>query len=86
MALTRKWLEQQAQQLLAIGIDAKDAQRTIAWLIQRMPSSADAATWVPTELDLLDNVTDADVQDARADWYVTAPAQFKRILDAPEVD
>ena len=72
--------------MLSIGIDAKDAQRTIAWLIQRMPSIADAAKWVPSELDLLDNVTDADVQDARADWYVTAPAQFKRILDAPEVD
>lgn len=86
MALTRKWLEQQAQQLLAIGIDAKDAQRTIAWLIQRMPSSADPDAWLPSELDLLDNITPTDVQDARTDWYVTAPTQFKRILDAPEVD
>jgi len=85
MAPTRQWLEKQAQALLAIGIDAPDVQRTIQWLLQRVPPNADPSTWVPTEFDLMEPITPNTIQDARADWYMRAPAKYKRLLDAPEV-
>lgn len=78
------WAESQLQALLEAGIDLPDAQRTISWVLSRVPGHAHPATWVPTVEFLSPYITEADVADARVDWYAkrSVGSTFARLLDA----
>lgn len=77
-----KWAEGQVVGLVNAGIDLVDAQATVRRVLSMMPEDADPETWMPPEKDA--TFTDADVADARADWYASdaVPPKFKRLLDA----
>ena len=83
-----KWAEGQARELLELGIDAIEAQRSIKWVLDNMPIGADPNEWIPAISELDEGVSDADIQDARADWYASdsVPPAFKRLLDARQAD
>lgn len=77
----QRWAEAQIAGLVAAGVDLVDAQATVARVLAAMPEDADPAIWLPS---LSPQVTDADVADARADWYANdaVSPKFKRLLDA----
>jgi hypothetical protein len=81
MTEREQWAEEQVIGLVNAGVDLVDAQATVARVLAAMPEDADLNTWLP---DLDATLTDADVVDARADWYAsdTVPPKFKRLLDA----
>ena len=81
MTEREQWAEEQVEGLVDAGVDLVDAQATVARVLAAMPDDADPNTWLP---DLDATLTDADVVDARADWYAsdTVPPKFKRLLDA----
>jgi hypothetical protein len=81
MTEREQWAEEQVIGLVNAGVDLVDAQATVARVLAAMPEDADPDTWLP---DLDATLTDADVVDARADWYASdaVPPKFKRLLDA----
>lgn len=81
MTERERWAEEQVAGLVNAGVDLVDAQSTVDRVLAVMPEDADPDTWLP---DLGANLTDADVADARADWYASdaVPTKFKRLLDA----
>jgi hypothetical protein len=81
MTEREQWAEEQVEGLVNAGVDLVDAQATVARVLAAMPEDADPNTWLP---DLDATLTDADVVDARADWYASdaVPPKFKRLLDA----
>lgn len=83
-----KWAESQVKELQELGIDAIEAQRSVIWVLGNLPPGADPATWIPAIFDLDEEVTEADIQDARVDWYASdsVPPAFKRLLDAQVVN
>lgn len=83
-----KWAADEVNALISCGIDPLDAQNTVKRVLAKLPAGADPRTWTPTAPLGDVEITENDIQDARADWYAseTVPAKFKMILDAPEVD
>jgi hypothetical protein len=81
MTEREQWTEEQVIGLVNAGVDLVDAQATVARVLAAMPEGADPDMWLP---DLDATLTDADVVDARADWYASdaVPPKFKRLLDA----
>lgn len=83
----RKWADLQIAALLDLGIDLADAQRSVQWVLDRMPEDADPDTWIP-DADLLYSEPSSPeaIQDARAAWYASDGVQgkYKRLLDARE--
>lgn len=88
MADHSKWAEEQIQALMDIGIDEAEAQRSINWVLKNMPEGADPSRWIPTAAQLDTPLDEADIQDARTDWYAkdSVPPEFNRLLDAAEED
>ena len=82
----RRWAEKQIQALIAIGIDAIEAERSVNWVVQHLPPGANPTTYVFPAETLYEPLDDKAVADARADWYASEaiPAKFKRLLDARE--
>lgn len=82
MTERERWAEGQIVGLVNAGVDLVDAQNTVRRVLAAMPEDADPDTWLPPEGDA--TITDADVADARADWYASdaVPPKFKRLLDA----
>jgi hypothetical protein len=79
-----KWAEKQIQELIKIGYDAIEAERSVNWVLQHLPSGADPTTYIfPAEV-LNEPLDQKAVDDARADWYASkaVPTVDKRILDA----
>jgi hypothetical protein len=80
----RKWAESQIQELIKIGLDAIEAERSVNWVQGRLPPGADPRTYVfPAEV--LNEPLDSDaVADARSDWYASDAIsnKYKRLLDA----
>lgn len=76
-----KWADGQIAALIDCGIDPADAQATVSRVLAQLPEGADPATWLPP---VPEGVTQADIDDARADWYASeaVPPKFKRLLDA----
>ena len=75
------WHRRQVQALIDLGRSALDAERIV--------TQAEQLSLIDGRLDVaqvqaLATITDADIADARADWYANrkVPARFKRILDA----
>ena len=75
------WHRKQVEALIALGDSPQDAERFVA--AAEMLGDSDDAIDVAV-LQAMSEITDADIADARADWYANravAP-MFKRILDA----
>jgi hypothetical protein len=75
------WHRRQVQALIDLGHSPLDAERFVA--------KAELLTVIDGRLDVaqiqaLAVITDADIADARADWYANraVPARYKRLLDA----
>lgn len=79
-----KWAEAQTQALMAAGVDGFDAEATIKRVLAAMPDGVDLATWVPVPSGSVE-ITEAVVDDGRAEFYVVAPSKMARLLDAAEV-
>lgn len=80
------WAESQIATLVEIGVDLVEAQRSVKWVLDNLPDGENPAAWIPTAEQMRPDVTDTDVQDARADWYANdaISPKYKRLLDAVE--
>ena len=83
----RRWAEAETQRLVEeAGLSVQDAQLVIDDLMRRIPVGEDPATYQIPALALINRaeVTDADIIDARTDWFVSEDVEDadKRILDA----
>jgi hypothetical protein len=78
------WAEREINALIDAGIDLQEAQRSVKWVLDNLPSGEDPATWIPSADILSAEITQADIADARSDWYAQdfIPPRFKRLLDA----
>lgn len=74
--------ESQIQALVALGYGLADATSTVLAALALLPTGADLATWVPSAEALDAPLRGADLLQARLEWYDTAPAAYKRLLDA----
>ena len=79
-----KWAEKQTQALFDAGVDGFDAEATMKRVLAQAPQDADMATWVPVPSGGVE-ITEAVIDDGRAEFYVVAPARMARLLDAAEV-
>lgn len=79
-----KWAEGQIQELIKIGFDAIDAERSVNWVLQHLPPGADPRTYIFPAETLNEPLDERAVTDARADWYASeaVPTKYKRLLDA----
>jgi hypothetical protein len=79
------WHRRQVQALIDLGHSPLDAERfvTQAEQLSLVDGRLDAA-----QFEALATITDADIADARADWYASRaiPARYKRLLDAQVKD
>lgn len=85
MPQSRAFILKQTAALLRLGVAPADIERSISFVDKHLPSDADAATWIPTEADLRDEMTvEAAVVDARAAFYVDkrVPRRWRKVLDA----
>lgn len=83
----KKWADQQVNELVGLGVDLADAQRSVQWTLATMPDDADPQTWIPSAEQLeRDPSTAESIQDARTAWYASdaVGGRFKRLLDAGE--
>ena len=82
----RKWAEGQIQELIRIGFDAIEAERSVNWVLDHLPPGADPRTYVFPAEQLSDPLDQLAVTDARIHWYASdaVPRKFKRLLDARE--
>lgn len=78
--------------IMAAGFNASDAARWVQEADAVLPQGADPRLWLPDPgaFVMAARLDEASVQDARADWYVNAPLEWKLLLDdlngqAPEV-
>ena len=79
-----KWAESQIQALIALGVDAIDATRSVGWVLDHLPPGADPNSYVFADITIDEPLDDKAIAAARIDWYASpaVPARFKRILDA----
>ena len=86
----RRWAEAETGQLVEEGLSIQDAQLIINELMLLIPVGEDPATYEIPALAFINRaeITDADVIDARADFYVDedVPSEDKRLLDAVPED
>ena len=79
-----KWAESQIQALIALGIDAIEAEGSINRVLQHLPPGADPRTYVFSAEALNEPLDEAAIQDGRISWYAdqAVPNKYKRLLDA----
>lgn len=79
-----KWAEGQISELLKLGIDAIEAERSVTWVLQHLPPGADPRTYVFPADVLSEPLDQKAVDDARTAFYAddSVPPKFKRLLDA----
>lgn len=80
------WVEEQIQALTALGVSLPDAQRSVSWLLANLPAGENPDVWIPSAEMLITDLDSGAVEDARIAWYVDAPDEFKRLLDAAEME
>lgn len=81
-----QWADGQVKALLAAGVDALDAENTVGRALVQIPEWADPNTWLPLVEVESNDITEADIDDARADWYAQSGPKFARLLDATEFE
>ena len=79
-----KWAEAQIQELIRIGFDAIEAERSVNWVLEHLPPNADPRTYVFAAETLMEPLDEKALADARIHWYAdeAVPGKFKRLLDA----
>jgi hypothetical protein len=82
----RKWVDGQVAALIECGVDPLDAENTMKRVLAKLPEGEDPRTWIPPVTDADAEISEADIADARADWYATAPPKYARLLDAAEIE
>lgn len=82
------WADEQIKVLISCGIDPLDAQNTIKRVLAKLPDGVDPRTWLPPAPGGNVEISEADILDARADWYADEdiPGKFKMLLDATEYE
>jgi hypothetical protein len=82
-----KWAEGQIQELIKIGYDAIEAERSVNWVIAHLPPGADPTTYIFPAETLYEPLDEKAVADARTDWFSSdaVPNKYKRILEAKAV-
>ena len=85
LMLDRTFMLRQTAELIRLGVDIHDIERTLTWIDATLPQGQQPSTWMPSANDLVEDVA-ATVSDARLNWYSkrSVGARFKRILDAKE--
>ncbi len=83
----RQWADAETGRMVEeLGLSIQDAQRIVNDVLMLVPPGEDPATYEIPALQAMAGaeVTDADIEDARADWYADddVPAEDKRLLDA----
>jgi len=80
------WTRRTLRQLVAAGVPINDASMSVKWILDNAPEDANLDTWLPTpaQMDAAAVITDADIMDARADWYNRRDnaGRWQFILDA----
>lgn len=87
MAIDRAaWARRETRNLLDLGVPFDDAAKAVAWLLRVVPQDEDPDTYIVPDAvwDAEAAVTDEDIADARADWYLNPQngPEWKGILDA----
>lgn len=77
------WAEAQVQALMEAEVDGFDAEATVKRAAADLPDDGEVLTFVP-EWGAVE-VTEAVIDDARAEFYLSAPPKMKRLLDATVV-
>jgi hypothetical protein len=69
--------------IIAAGFTPGDAARWVREAQAAVPEGADPRTWLPDPgtFAMSAVIDEVAVQDARADWYVVAPLEYKLLLD-----
>ena len=82
----RRWAEAQTQELIRIGIDAIEAERSVKWVLEHLPPGADPEPSLLPAETLNEPLDEKAIADARIDWFASAaiPNKFKRLLDATQ--
>lgn len=80
----RKWVDSQVAVLIECGVSPLEAEDTIQRVLAKLPEGEDPRTWIPPVTDADVEITEADIADARAAWYESAPPKYARLLDAIE--
>ena len=80
----QKWAEGQIQELIRIGYDAIEAERSVNWVLEHLPPGADPRTYVFPAETLYEPFDQVAIADARISWYASdaVPNKYKRLLDA----
>lgn len=80
------WASEQVEALMEVGVDGFDAQKTVERVLAQLPEGVDPNTWIPLAPMGEVEITEAEINDARADWWANdaVPGKFKRLLDAVE--
>lgn len=83
-----KWSAEQVAVLISCNIDPLDAQNTIKRVLAKLPEGQDPRTWLPPVPGGNVEISEADILDARADWYADedVPNKFRMLLDATEYE
>lgn len=84
MTELQQWADNQIKSLVALGVDAVDAEQSVKWALDNLQDGVEPDAWVPTAKQLEERIDDSDVHDARVAWYASdsVPSKFKRLLDA----
>ena len=83
-----EWVQRQVRALIELGDSPLDAQMAVERALRGLSEGQDPETVVePTDAGIHAIITQADMLDARADWYASedVPAGLKRLLDAQVV-
>lgn len=86
---SQRWIDRQVQALIAIGVDAADAQAVVQRANDLIPPDEDEDAWIPGAGDVYDNPASAEsINDSRIAWYSSphVDAKYKRILDSRVAD
>lgn len=78
----RVWVAHQVRVLLTAGVTPAEVETIMRQTKAMLPDEdVNLMEWLPATMPALE-VSPLTVHDARVAWYATAPAKFKRILDA----
>lgn len=83
-----KWATSEVNALIRAGIDPLDAQNTIKRVLAKLPEGQDPRTWLPPVQGGNVEISESDIQDARADYYADPDIdnKWRMLLDATETD
>ncbi len=84
MGMREKWMTQQVNIAIELGVNPLDAQTAMRALLAVIPVGVDPATLpaLPAGVLVQDISRPEFIADARADWYANTDPRLARLLDA----